>query len=52
MDDIQLNLNLREVNTILSGLSELPFKVSNDLIVKIQTQAQKQVDEKIKSDTP
>lgn len=38
------NLSLDEINLILNSLSELPFKVSSQLIAKISDSAQKQID--------
>jgi len=41
---ITLNLNINEVNIILQGLGELPFRMSNDLIKKIHEQAKPQIE--------
>lgn len=43
--DITLTLTLDEVNLILASLSELPFKVSADLIAKIKTEGDKQFEQ-------
>ncbi len=40
---LDLKLSLNDVNTVLSGLAELPAKHSYDLITKIKTQGEKQV---------
>lgn len=42
-------LTLEEVNIILDTLSELPYKVSFNLISKIQHQANKQLSESKKN---
>lgn len=39
------NLTKDEINLILMGLSELPYKISFELINKIQVQGQKQLQE-------
>lgn len=38
-----LNLNLDEVNLVLSALGELPYKSVSSLIYKIKTDAEKQI---------
>lgn len=43
---ITLELTLEEVQRILTGLAELPAKVSFDTIIKIQTQTTEQRKEK------
>lgn len=40
---IALNLSVEEVNLVLAGLSELPAKVSMNLISKVGNQAQSQL---------
>lgn len=40
---IILQLNIEEVNTVISGLQELPAKVCNPLTNKIVKQAQEQL---------
>jgi hypothetical protein len=40
---ITLELTLEETNMVLSALAELPFRVSNQLIQKVQEQANKQL---------
>jgi hypothetical protein len=40
---VTLTLSIEEVNTILSGLQELPAKVSNPLTNKLVKQAQEQL---------
>lgn len=40
---IKLELSIDEVNTILSGLQELPAKVCNPLTNKVVKQAQEQL---------
>jgi hypothetical protein len=42
-ENINLDLSLQEVNTILAALGELPAKNSMAIINKIQQQAQPQV---------
>ena len=37
---INIELTLDEINLVLSSLSELPFKVVNDIILNIKEQAQ------------
>ena len=41
---IKLELSLDEVNTILSALAELPFKMSYQLVPKIQKMAQDSIE--------
>lgn len=36
---IKLELSINEVNVILGGLAELPFKSSSDLIQKIRSES-------------
>ena len=38
----RFELTEQEANVVLAGLSELPFKVANSVITKIQSQAQVQ----------
>jgi hypothetical protein len=40
---LKLELNVEEINTVLSGLQELPAKVCNPLTNKIVKQAQQQL---------
>jgi hypothetical protein len=40
---IKLELTVNEVNAILVGLSELPFKASSDLIQKVRMAALSQM---------
>lgn len=40
------NLTQDEINLILMSLSELPYKISFELINKIQTQGEKQLQER------
>jgi len=42
---MQLNLELSEVNLIISALAELPYKMSFELIGKVREQAQSQIKE-------
>lgn len=42
------NLNQDEINLILMSLSELPYKISFELINKIQVQGEKQLQEQQK----
>lgn len=42
---MQLNLELNEVNLIISALAELPYKVSFELVQKVRSQAQEQLKE-------
>ena len=42
---IKLELDINEVNGVLTALSQFPFVQVKDLIAKIQTQAQAQVEE-------
>ena len=41
---IELKLTIEEVNTILSGLYDLPYKLSAELIINIKKQADPQVE--------
>lgn len=45
LEDVRLNfqMTLNEVNLILAALSELPFKVSHNLIHKVRQEAESQV---------
>lgn len=43
--EITLKFNLDEVNVILTGLSELPSKISYGLITKIKNDAQNQIED-------
>ena len=43
---MQLNLELEQINIVLTGLGELPAKVSFELIGNIQKQAAEQLKEK------
>jgi hypothetical protein len=40
---IKLELSVAEVNTLLAGLAELPFKASSDLIQKLRVTALSQM---------
>ena len=42
---IKLELTVQEVDAILAGLQELPFKFSHTLIFKIKDMADKQMSE-------
>ena len=42
---ITLELEIQEVNTILSGLGKLPAEMSMELILKIRAEAEKQLKE-------
>ena len=42
--EFKLELNGQEVDMILAGLSELPFKFSQSLIAKIQEQGKVQIE--------
>lgn len=42
---MQLNLTLEQINLVLTGLGELPARVSMELITNIQQQAQVQLKE-------
>ena len=46
---INLEFTLEQVNTILSGLGKLPYEAVFELVDKIRTQAQQQIDEKQKN---
>jgi len=50
---IKLEFTLEEINKVLSGLLELPAKISMDLYLRLQKEAQTQVDkaEKVNYDT-
>ncbi|MEO5642815.1 MAG: hypothetical protein ABIQ40_19940 [Bacteroidia bacterium] len=43
MKDLNLNLNINDVNTVLRALSTLPYSQVNVLIDKIQQQAKGQL---------
>lgn len=43
MKDLNLNLNINDVNTVLRALSTLPYSQVNLLIDKIQQQAKAQL---------
>jgi len=49
---IELKLTLEEINLLLEGLSEMPFKKSYQLIAKIQKQATPQAEKDNKVETP
>ena len=40
-----ISLTVNELNYLLQGLAELPFKVAQPIIIKLQTQAQAQLQE-------
>ena len=42
---ITLELEVQEVNTILSGLGKLPAEMSMELILKIRAEAERQLKE-------
>lgn len=42
---IHLELTVDELNTVLASLTDRPFRLVNDVILKINKQAQEQVDE-------
>ena len=46
MEDFKLNLNITvaELNLILGGLQELPYKLTNGLIKSLVEEAQLQID--------
>lgn len=46
MEEFKISLSLEEVNLILGSLSELPYKVVNQLLSKITTQAEAQISAK------
>ena len=41
---LKFEVTLEEANLIIKGLSELPLKVSLDLVNKLQTQAKNQLE--------
>lgn len=41
--NVSLNLSLDELNLVLSALAELPAKITMNLIGKVTTQAQQQL---------
>lgn len=43
MEELKIALSVEETNLILGSLSELPYKVSNGLIIKITAQAESQI---------
>ncbi len=45
---LHFDLTVEEINLILSGLQELPAKVSMPLILKLQAEGQKQFEEQNK----
>lgn len=45
MNEVKLNLNVVEVNTIIKALGQFPYNQVNDLIVKIHQQASVQLTE-------
>ncbi|MFZ4545869.1 MAG: hypothetical protein ACOYN4_00460 [Bacteroidales bacterium] len=45
---IKLELTVEEINLVLAGLQELPAKTSMQLIIKLQTEGQKQFEEQQK----
>lgn len=47
---IELKLTVEEANLILQGLQELPAKVSMQLIIKLQSEGQRQFEEQNKPD--
>ena len=52
---IKLELTVEETNLILAGLQELPAKVSLQLILKLQTEGRRQLEEQnkqTKEETP
>lgn len=51
MKTIKLELTLDEVNKVLLGLQEMPFKQVNGLIGKIQEQAKPQLEDKKDGET-
>lgn len=40
---IKIELSVAEINTLLAGLAELPFKTSSDLIQKLRVTALSQM---------
>jgi len=48
---IKLEFTLEEINKVLSGLLELPAKISMDLYLRLQQEAQKQINELEKKET-
>ena len=47
---MELELNIEEINKILSGLGKLPYEQVFELVNKIQTQVQPQLDKQKKND--
>ena len=43
MKEITLTLTLDEVNLLLTSMAEMPFRISNGLIGKVQHQANEQL---------
>lgn len=43
MQTFNLTLTLDELNLLITGLGELPFKISNPMVQKIHQQVQSQV---------
>jgi len=50
MKEINLKLTVDDTNMVLNALGKLPFIQVQELIVKVQTQAQKQIKEDEKKD--
>jgi len=43
MEKLKIELTVEEVNLVLNSLSELPFKITNEIINNIKTQAENQL---------
>lgn len=50
--ELTFKVSLEESNIILSGLQELPAKISMPLIMRLQAEGQKQFEEQTKSERP
>ncbi|MBI3509747.1 MAG: hypothetical protein HY064_03720 [Bacteroidetes bacterium] len=45
MKNVNLNLNINELNSVLRALSNLPYNQVHELIAKLQQQARTQLEE-------
>jgi hypothetical protein len=51
MKELSFSVNIKEINTILKALGNMPYNQVNDLISKIHNQAQSQLTNDVLADT-
>lgn len=51
MKELSFSVNIKEINTILKALGNMPYNQVNDIISKLHSQAQAQLTNDVLTDT-